>query len=334
VTPPLQADSSAVRTGLHAVVGDALARTGRLNDALGLLSRTLPARSPQAERAGHVAHTRAWSPFGMQGLALIGLGRLSEVEQLLAAAHEDLPLNSGSLESAIVAANLAALRLEQGRVQSSFLQATSAASIFMDLGLPVSARWCYAHCALSLALAGVDAKATETLAALDALGLPTDMEYEVDVLRARAWSWAATGDLETARKNLEVAVDLATEVGDFLGATRALHDLARLGRARQVLDQLSELAAQVDGELTQARLAYTRAAATKEGHALDSAARRFEEIGTLLYAAEALGEAAVQFRRQGQNREAAAAQQKAARLLSRCEGAVTPFVRAIGARAQ
>ena len=172
----------------------------------------------------------------------------------------------------------------------------------------------YAHSALSLALAGVDGQATETLAALDALGLPTHMESEVEVLAARAWTWAATGDLETARKNLEVAVDLATEVGDLLSATRALHGLARLGRARQVLDQLSELSAHVDGELTQARLAYTRAAAMKEGHALDIAGRRFEEMGTLLYAAEALGEAAVQFRRQGQNREAAAMQQKAARL--------------------
>ena len=33
-------------------------------------------------------------------------------------------------------------------------------------------------------------------------------------------------------------------------------------------------------------------------------------------------------------RDAAATQQTAARLLARCEGAVTPFVRAIGARAQ
>ena len=45
-------------------------------------------------------------------------------------------------------------------------------------------------------------------------------------------------------------------------------------------------------------------------------------------------EAAVHLRRDGSSRDAAAAQQKAARLLARCEGAVTPFVRAIGVRAQ
>jgi DNA-binding CsgD family transcriptional regulator len=57
-------------------------------------------------------------------------------------------------------------------------------------------------------------------------------------------------------------------------------------------------------------------------------------LGALLYAAEALGESAVHLRRDGASRDAAATQQTAARLLARCEGAVTPFGRAIGARAQ
>ena len=259
---------------------------------------------------------------------------MDEADLLLAAAHDDMASTLGTLERAIVAASLGALRLEQGRVQSSFLQATSAASMFLDLGLPVSARWCYTHSAMALALAGVAAKASETLGELDALGLPTDMEYEVEVLQARAWAWAAAGDMGTARKNLEVAVDLGRQVGDLLGTTKALHGLARLGRARQVVDQLGELAELVDGELTATRLAYARAAAAKDSGALVAAAERFEEVGALLYAAEALGESAVQFRRDGLSRDAAAAQQKAARLLARCEGAVTPFVRAIGARAQ
>ncbi|HEX3334699.1 MAG TPA: helix-turn-helix transcriptional regulator, partial [Acidimicrobiales bacterium] len=63
-------------------------------------------------------------------------------------------------------------------------------------------------------------------------------------------------------------------------------------------------------------------------------AARFEELGTPLYAAEALSESAVHLRRNGAAREAAAAQQRAARLLARCEGAITPFVRSVGARAQ
>ncbi len=188
--------------------------------------------------------------------------------------------------------------------------------------------------AYALALAGLAPKATETLAALDDLGLPADMEYEVEVLQARAWAWAASGDMVTARQTLEMSVELGKEVGDLLGATRALHGLARMGRARQVVDELAALASRVDGELTAARLFYTRAAADQDSGALAAAAAQFEGLGALLYAAEALGEAAVHLRRDGASRDAAATQQTAARLLARCEGAVTPFVRAIGARAQ
>ena len=275
-----------------------------------------------------------WSPFGNHALALVGLGRLREAEELLGTAQQELSAHPGSPESAIVAASLGALRLEQGRVQAAYLQATSAAAVFLDLGLPVSARWCEALSAYALALAGAAPKATETLAELDALRLPTDMEYEVEVLQARAWAWAAAGDMGTARQNLEVAVEVGKEVGDLLGATRALHGLARMGRARQVADELGALASKVDGELTATRLSYTLAAADKDSEALAAAAARFEELGAFLYAAEALGESAVHLRRDGASREAAAAQRTAARLLARCEGAVTPFVRAIGARAQ
>jgi DNA-binding CsgD family transcriptional regulator len=339
------------RSSLQAVVGDALTHVGRLEEALPLLAPALTILAPSApptgatpgathaERAGGSAvrppvRAELWSPVGSYDQVLIGLGRLHEVDDLLVAAQGEAALHPGSIESAVVAANLATLRLEQGRVQSAFRQATSAAAIFMDLGLPVSARRCYAVTALALAFAGVADKAAETLAELDTLGLPTDMEHEVEVLQARAWAWASAGDMATARKNLEVAVDLGHEVGDHLGITRALHGLARMGRARQVAAQLGELADHVQGEFTQARLAYALAAAARDSHLLEEVAGRFEAIGALLYAAEALGEAAVHSRREGQTREAAAAQQKAARLLAHCEGAVTPFVRAIGARAQ
>ncbi len=311
------------RTSLHAVMGECLTRAGRMDQALAYL---VPPGGATV-RQGSTVRSEPWSPFGNHALALIGLGRLGEAEELLGAAQQELWAHPGSPESAIVAASLGALRLEQGRVQAAYLQATSAAAVFLDLGLPVSARWCEALSAHALALAGAAPKATETLAELDALGLPTDMEYEVEVLQARAWAQAAGGDMGTARKILEVAVELGKEVGDLLGATRALHGLARMGRARQVADELGALASEVDGELTAARLSYTLAAADKDSEALTAAAARFERLGALLYAAEALGESAVHLRRDGASRDAAAAQQKAARLLARCEGAVTPFVR-------
>ena len=327
---PLPETTGERRTSLHALLGECLSRNGRMDQALTYL---VPP-SGATVRQGSTVLSEPWSPFADHALTLIGLGRLGEAEELLAAAQEELTAHEGSQESAIVAASLGALRLEQGRVQTAFLQATSAAAVFLDLSLPVSARWCESLSAYALALAGVAPKATRALSALDALDLPTDRRYEGEVLQARAWACAAGGDMGTARKTLESAVVVGRETGDLLGATRALHGMARMGRARQVVDDMEVLAPQVDGALTATRLAYVRAAADKDSRALAIAADRFEDLGALLYAAESLGESAVHLRRDGASRDAAATQQAAARLLARCEGAVTPFVRAIGARAQ
>jgi DNA-binding CsgD family transcriptional regulator len=327
---PLPDSDGVPHTSLHALLGGCLARAGRMEQALAFL--VPPAGA--SVRQGATVLAEPWSPFADHAFALIGLGRLDDAEELLAAAQEEVTAHEGSQESAIVAACLAGLRLEQGRVQSAFLQATSAAAVFLNLSLPVSARWCESLAASALALAGVAPKASQTLAALDALDLPTDMRYEADVLQARAWAWAAGGDMGTARKTLEDAVQVGKEAGDLLGVTKAFHGLARMGRARQVVADMEPLAARVDGRLTATRLAYVIAAAEKDSTALAAAAAEFEDLGALLYAAEALGESAVHLRRDGASREAAATQQTAARLLARCEGAVTPFVRAIGARAQ
>jgi len=70
----------------------------------------------------------------------------------------------------------------------------------------------------------------------------------------------------------------------------------------------------------------------RASEALAKVADDFEDLGTILYAAEASAEAAVLLRHAGQTRRAAAVGQRAARLLARCEGAGTPPVRFITAR--
>ncbi|HEX9527016.1 MAG TPA: helix-turn-helix transcriptional regulator, partial [Streptosporangiaceae bacterium] len=72
--------------------------------------------------------------------------------------------------------------------------------------------------------------------------------------------------------------------------------------------------------------------AARDSQALGKVSGDFEDKGAMLCAAEASAEAAVLLRRAGQARDAAAAEQKAARLLALCEGAVTPPVQIITAR--
>ena len=155
---------------------------------------------------------------------------------------------------------------------------------------------------------------------------------ETDLLQARAWTAAAAGDLPAARHQLEAAADLGEEIGDLIGATSALHGLARLGRARHVAARLAALADQVDGDLVATRAAYATALAARDSDALAKVADDFEDLGAILYAAEARADAAVLLRHAGKRRDGAAAEQHAARLLARCEGAATPPVETITAR--
>lgn len=96
--------------------------------------------------------------------------------------------------------------------------------------------------------------------------------------------------------------------------------------------RLAALADDVDGDLVAARAAYATAIADRDSEALEKVSADFEVLGASLYAAEASAEAAIFLRRAGRARYAAAAEQKAGRLLARCEGAITPAVQAITAR--
>jgi DNA-binding CsgD family transcriptional regulator len=83
-----------------------------------------------------------------------------------------------------------------------------------------------------------------------------------------------------------------------------------------------------------ARAAYANAVAAKDSQALNEVSQAFEGLGALLYAAEASVEAAGILRCSGRPRDAMAGEHRAGQLLSRCEGATTPVVKAVTARAR
>jgi DNA-binding CsgD family transcriptional regulator len=305
-----------------------LTRLGRLDDAKRLLSpppgkEEIPAIDEPWEQ---------WVLFPARVQVLVYAGRLGEAEELLGRAYGLVVDQPESEARAFVAGWFAFLYIEQGRPMSAFRRANESYSLFRQLGRTYGASWPYIAAAQALALAGHADRAAATLASYDALGLPTVMLIQTDLLQARAWTVAAAGDLAAASDQLEAAADLAEEVGDLIGATNTLHGLARLGRAPQVAARLAALATQVDGELVALRAAYANALAARDSTALAKVSGGFEDLGAILYAAEARAEAAVLLRRAGKARDGAAAEQNAARLLARCEGADTPPVRTITAR--
>jgi DNA-binding CsgD family transcriptional regulator len=311
-------------TVAHVTVLYNVSRLGRLDEVIRLLSSHPASGAIPAPDEPWVS----WALFDVRVTALIWAGRLREAEELLTRAQDVVSDQPAAEASAFVALRLATLHLEQGRPGSAFRRANESYTLFHQLGREFNAQWPHTAAAQALALAGQADRAAETLAALDALGLPAVPVNETEVLQARAWAAAAAGDLPAARRQLEVAADL----GDLIGAVGALHGLARLGHARQVSARLTALAALVDGDLAAARAAYASALATRDSQALSKVAGDFEELGAILYAAEASAEAAVLLRHAGQPRAAAAAEQQTAGLLARCEGAATPPVRFITAR--
>jgi DNA-binding CsgD family transcriptional regulator len=312
----------------HIQTAYSLARLGRLDEAMQLL-RPPPGGGliPAAD-----ASWEQWDLFAARVIPLVYAGRLGEAEELLTLAYGQVIAQPAAEGGGYADSRLAYLHLEQGRPMSAFRRGSQACALFQQLRRPFLARWGYIAAAHALALAGQAGRAAETLAALDALGLPTIPAAEADLLQARAWTAAAAGNLPAARRQLDAAAGLGEQIGDLIGATTALHSLARLGGSRQVAARLTALAAEVDGDLTTARAAYASAAADRDSEALGKISREFENLGALLYAAEASAEAATALRAVAQGRAAAAAEQRAARLLARCEGAATPPVRVITRR--
>ena len=101
---------------------------------------------------------------------------------------------------------------------------------------------------------------------------------ETNLLDARAWTAVAGGDLPGARRHLEAAAELGEQIGDLIGATTALHDLARMGRARQVAARLAALAESVEGDLVKARAAVSRPRSRKkDGAGLEAVSAGFED---------------------------------------------------------
>jgi DNA-binding CsgD family transcriptional regulator len=317
-------------SALRVAVIHALVQIGRLNEAIEELTPPPDTRAiPAPDEPWH-----QWMLFGYRAAALIPSGRLGEADELLTMAYRELMDHPAAEARAFVADWLAVLHLEQGRPVSAFRRASEAYTLYQQLGRSILAQRSYVTAAHALAMTGRAKQAAETLAALDALP-PIFKAFRTAVLQARAWVAAGAGDLPAARARLEEAADVGEEVGHLIGAASALHGLARLGHARQVAGRLADLAAQVDGEFVAARAAYASAVADRDGQALHAVSQTFEGLGANLYAAEASVEAAAVLRRDGgRAREAAAEENRAAQLLSRCEGAVTPVVRTITARSR
>ena len=278
-------------------------------------------------------------PFGsylvavVKGVALGHAGRLREAQALAEEGYAGAVARRSLEAQGIFAELLSWLATLQGRPATGQHYAAEATGVYRQLGWIAFLRFALANLAHALALLGSATEACRVLDELDALDIPSTHVSGSLISQARAWAAVAAGDADAAREVLDQAAKVAAATGERVGEAAVLHDLARLGMADAVVERLTELAGHVEGELVRARAAHADALASGDGIALEEVATRFQSRGAALFAAEALASAAVAFRRAGDRKRAAAAERRMAAVVRDCEGATTPALAALGARA-
>jgi len=312
-------------TGAHS-----LARLGRCQEALTLTER------------GHTVQLGLQQPIEWypwfhlfnQCEALLAVGRLRDAEHV-ARAEYDTGLAEHSPEAqACFALQLAKVCLAQGRVRSAADRAREAIGVFRRIVRPMFLHQALTILAMAVAQFDGGVESGAVLAELDRADVP-QMTYDaVDVLHARSWNSMVNGHVRQACRLLEEAATLGMKSGDLVVASSALHDLARLGRARQATQRLDHLETQIDAGLINLRAAHARHLATDNATGLQEVSESFAELGADLLAADAAADAAVVFTRTGHSRAATAATRLAIAHADVCEGASTPSLRSIDARAR
>jgi DNA-binding NarL/FixJ family response regulator len=145
-----------------------------------------------------------------------------------------------------------------------------------------------------------------------------------DLGEAEVWVTVAEGDLSAARR---LSLDLADRndaSGSRAAAARALHDVARLGDPNAAAARLLELARHTDAPVIGVFAAHAAALASNDAPGLATSGEQFEELGCILWAAEAWRSAAAAFESGGRKASARSAHARASALLAHCEGAQTP----------
>ena len=148
---------------------------------------------------------------------------------------------------------------------------------------------------------------------------------------ARAWLAHARGEHSRGREIARGCAERCTEFGQLVFAAFAWHDVARMGDPQAAARELRTIAPGIEGELIPSFAAHATTLAAGDGDGLDRVAAAFEQMGAILYAAEAAAAAAQHFRRDGRTGSALTAASRARVLVDRCEGARTPAIDALDA---
>jgi DNA-binding NarL/FixJ family response regulator len=174
------------------------------------------------------------------------------------------------------------------------------------------------------ALLGDGPAAEEALRRAESERVKSFLMDESFVGLGHAWTAVARGEVTRGVELALATADRVGEAGQTYFEAACLHDAARMGIAATVAQRLRELSRSFNGVLVPAYAHHAQALAANDANGLSLVVQEFEEMGALLFAAEAAAEASKIHRREGRKGSALASVAKARSLADQCEGARTP----------
>jgi DNA-binding CsgD family transcriptional regulator len=305
---PLQSALSAI--------APALALSGRGDEALEIAKRGF---DPALRAADELSGSVNWA-VGTFFLAQLACGRLDKAEKIGRVQYEAaLRLRNREAHGG-GATTLGWVALLRGKVSSAamlFREAEPHLASADRFGVRVS---CLGGLAYALALSDDHAGAAAVLerAEEDAQSGLSSFNASIEI----AWAWTLSIRDRSAAIRLCMAVaEEAKGRGQLTDAIWAYHDATRLGAADKAAVALAEVAAACQGPFPTIAAAHADALANGDRAGLVEAADRFEALGMLLLAAEAVAEAVRAGRDRTKDRPLVA---RARALAASCEGARTP----------
>jgi DNA-binding NarL/FixJ family response regulator len=330
-----------------------LAFSDRPHDALAL-GESLVGSLPMIESVAAVARCAALVTVGRTGEAL-DVSRRAEAVQMT------LPDPREVIHPSVHVICRAFAHAERGEFDQAVSMATDAFDRFVAIQMPLNEAWSAINAARAHLFRGtlVSARrwANEAAAASDRgnlrsgnrlalmvsaicaaqLGLPTDAHlrqlrelpsdmgfFRVEQPVAEAWCLMGQGRPEEARDVLRAGVAQAQRQRLVSSEVFLVHEAARAGLAAEMAPRAHELFELTDAPFAHARLRHVLALAAGDSDALAACADTFEEMGAVLFGAEAAAAAATRAAADGLQRRASVLLAQSTRLAERCEGARTP----------
>jgi DNA-binding CsgD family transcriptional regulator len=298
----------------------ALPGVGRGEEAL---TRIDEAMSAGAQVGPQLTLFRAGLLLSAKAMALVSLGRLDDAAEAARTGQEAAIATGNRAAAGFFGATLGWVQLHQGLLVSAQRTYRESATAFRASSHRGPLRWALGGLLFVAALARDREVATEAGRTLDSLGAHPAALFDTAISRARAWEVVAAGDPERARLLLRDAADEARSRGAVLDEAAALHDLVRLGRAREVAERLGRLAEVGQGAFLRILADNAAAHARGDPSALGDAAERFAVAGFNLRAAESAMAASEASARAHAQRSAARWARRATELAARCEAPAT-----------